>query len=55
MSKLTFDSLNKLREEKSKGFRKVPGVTHYIICCAGTACHSNKGDVIYQNLLDEAK
>jgi NADH-quinone oxidoreductase subunit F/NADP-reducing hydrogenase subunit HndC len=55
MSKLTLDSLRKLREEKTKAFRKVPGCTHYILTCAGTACHSNKGDEIYKNLADEAK
>jgi len=55
MSKLTRDSLKKLREEKSKEFRNVPGVDHYILTCAGTACHSNKGDEIYKNLVEEAK
>ncbi|MDR2865350.1 MAG: NADH-quinone oxidoreductase subunit NuoF [Spirochaetaceae bacterium] len=55
MPKLTLDSLRALREEKTKAFRNVPGCTHYILTCAGTACHSNKGDEIYKNLIAEAE
>jgi NADH-quinone oxidoreductase subunit F/NADP-reducing hydrogenase subunit HndC len=54
MPKLTVESLDKLREEKKKAFRSDPK-KHYILCCAGTACHSNKGNEIYENLLAEAK
>jgi NADH-quinone oxidoreductase subunit F/NADP-reducing hydrogenase subunit HndC len=28
---------------------------HYILCCGGTGCESNKGDEIYRNLLAEAE
>jgi (2Fe-2S) ferredoxin len=28
---------------------------HYILTCGGTACESNKGDEIYQNLIAEAE
>ncbi|MDR0656974.1 MAG: (2Fe-2S) ferredoxin domain-containing protein, partial [Treponema sp.] len=27
---------------------------HFILCCGGTACESNKGDEIYNCLLEEA-
>jgi len=28
---------------------------HYILCCGGTACESNKGDEIYRSLIAEAE
>ncbi|MDR0784659.1 MAG: NADH-quinone oxidoreductase subunit NuoF [Treponema sp.] len=28
---------------------------HYILCCGGTACESNKGDEIYRGLITEAE
>ncbi|MDR2500083.1 MAG: NADH-quinone oxidoreductase subunit NuoF [Treponema sp.] len=55
MAKLTLDGLRKLREAQKTEFRKLPGHTHYILTCAGTACQSNKGEEIYNNLIAEAQ
>jgi len=52
---LTLAELRKLRESKKAEFRKLPGRTHYILTCGGTACESNKGVEIYQALIEEAK
>jgi NADH-quinone oxidoreductase subunit F/NADP-reducing hydrogenase subunit HndC len=53
MAKLTRDDLQKLRVAQSADFRK-PGC-HYILTCGGTACQSNKGVEIYEELIAEAK
>ena len=29
--------------------------THFILCCGGTGCESNKGDEIYRSLIAEAE
>ncbi|MDR0598206.1 MAG: NADH-quinone oxidoreductase subunit NuoF [Treponema sp.] len=55
MSKLTSDTLTKLRESASGEFRNKKGCTHYILTCGGTACQSNKGVAIYEGLIEEAK
>jgi NADH-quinone oxidoreductase subunit F/NADP-reducing hydrogenase subunit HndC len=55
MSKLTPDTLNKLRESASGEFRNKKGYTHCILTCGGTACQSNKGVAIYEGLIAEAK
>jgi NADH-quinone oxidoreductase subunit F/NADP-reducing hydrogenase subunit HndC len=55
MSKLTPDTLNKLRESAAGEFRNKKGCTHYILTCGGTACQSNKGVAIYEGLIAEAK
>ncbi|GHT48467.1 hypothetical protein FACS1894102_1570 [Spirochaetia bacterium] len=52
MAKLTKDSLNELREAKKKEFRKCE---YTCLVCGGTACQSNKGEEIYQDLIAEAK
>ncbi|MDR2659650.1 MAG: NADH-quinone oxidoreductase subunit NuoF [Spirochaetaceae bacterium] len=52
MAKLTRDSLNQLRNTQKKEWRKCP---YTILTCGGTACQSNKGEEIYQNLTAEAK
>ena len=55
MSKLSRDTLNKLRDEQKAEFRHKKGYTHYILTCGGTACQSNKGVEIYEGLIAEAK
>jgi NADH-quinone oxidoreductase subunit F/NADP-reducing hydrogenase subunit HndC len=52
MAKFTKDSLNKLRDAKKKEWRKCQ---YTILTCGGTACQSNKGEKIYQDLIAEAK
>jgi NADH-quinone oxidoreductase subunit F/NADP-reducing hydrogenase subunit HndC len=52
MAKFTKDSLNKLRDAKKKEWRKCP---YTILTCGGTACQSNKGEEIYQDLVAEAQ
>ena len=52
MAKFTRDSLNKLREARKKEWRKCQ---YTILVCGGTACQSNKGEQIYQDLIAEAK
>ncbi|MDR1470123.1 MAG: NADH-quinone oxidoreductase subunit NuoF [Spirochaetaceae bacterium] len=52
MAKFTKDSLNQLREAKKKEWRKCP---YTILTCGGTACQSNKGEEIYQDLVAEAQ
>jgi NADH-quinone oxidoreductase subunit F/NADP-reducing hydrogenase subunit HndC len=52
MAKFTRDSINKLREAKKKEWRKCQFT---ILTCGGTACQSNKGEQIYQDLIAEAK
>jgi NADH-quinone oxidoreductase subunit F/NADP-reducing hydrogenase subunit HndC len=55
MAKLTLESLRTLRDSQKSIFRKQAGCTHCILTCGGTACHSNKGDEIFQKLKSEAK
>jgi NADH-quinone oxidoreductase subunit F/NADP-reducing hydrogenase subunit HndC len=52
MAKFTKDSLNQLRDAKKKEWRKRQ---YTILTCGGTACQSNKGEEIYQELIAEAK
>ncbi|MDR1256995.1 MAG: NADH-quinone oxidoreductase subunit NuoF [Spirochaetaceae bacterium] len=52
MAKFTKDSLNQLRDAKKKEWRKRQ---YTILTCGGTACQSNKGEEIYQDLIAEAK
>jgi NADH-quinone oxidoreductase subunit F/NADP-reducing hydrogenase subunit HndC len=52
MAKFTKDSLNQLRDAKKKEWRQCPFT---ILTCGGTACQSNKGEEIYQDLVAEAK
>ncbi|MDR1856596.1 MAG: NADH-quinone oxidoreductase subunit NuoF [Desulfovibrio sp.] len=51
----TLEELRKFRAEKKAEFRNLPGRTHYILTCGGTACQSNKGEELFNALNDEAK
>jgi NADH-quinone oxidoreductase subunit F/NADP-reducing hydrogenase subunit HndC len=55
MDKLNKEALSALRAEKASQFRKLPGCTHYILTCGGTACHSNRGEELHDCLIAEAE
>ena len=61
MSKITLDDLKKIRDVGSKEMlHRAEGkgeavYKHYCLVCAGTGCHANTGEEIYQELVKVAR